>query len=149
MASTTATTETEPSTPIGVHRLVKYGLLAMLAASATNALVGLIALAISDSAAGFGGLGWGPIIGFSALAAVGATGIYGVLTRYSNRPNRSFAIVATVVLVLSYLPFNRPPEGLAGAPGSVFVTLGVMHVTAAVAIVGVLMRAPNRDEESP
>lgn len=148
MASTAATTETETSTSIGVHRLVKYGLLAVLAASATNALVGLIALAVSDSAAGFGGLGWGPIIGFSALAAVGAAGVYGVLTRYSNRPNRSFAIIATVVLALSYLPFNRPPEGLAGAPQSVFVTLGVMHVTAAVAIVGVLTRTPKPEVDS-
>lgn len=149
MASTAATTEPETPTHIDVNRLVKHGLFAVFAASVTSALVGLIALAISDSAAGFGGLGWEPIIGFSALAAVGATVVYGVLTRYSNRPTRTFTIIATVVLVLSYVPFNRPPEGLAGAPQSVFVTLGVMHVTTAIAIVGVLTWVPNRGEESP
>lgn len=149
MASTAATTETERQAPIGMNNLAKYGLFAILAASVTNALVGLIALGVSDSVTGFGGLGWAPIIGFSALSAVAATVVYGVLTRFSNRPNRTFTIIATVVLILSYVPFNRPPEGLAGAPQSVFLTLGVMHVTAAVVIVGILSRASETVEETP
>lgn len=149
MASNAATTETGMSTNIGMKNLARYGLFAVFAASITNVLVGLIALALSDSVVGFGGLGWGPIVGFSAFAAVAATGIYGVISRYSSRPKRAFTIVATVVLILSYAPFNRPPEGLAGAPLSVFVTLGVMHITAAVAIVGILIRVPIPDEEGP
>lgn len=149
MPSTASTVETETTTGIGLSRLATYGLLAAIAATLTNAIVGVVARTVFDVPAGFGGLGWGPIIGFSALAGVVATGVYALVVRSSTQPNRTFTIVAAVVLVLSYVPFTRPPEGLAGASQSVFVTMGVMHVTAAVAIVGVLRRAPNQDEESP
>jgi hypothetical protein len=139
MPPTASTVETPP-TSVGMNRLVKYGLFAVIAASVTNAIVGVIAVAVFGVPDGFGGLGWGPIVVSSALGAVVATGVYGLIARYSTRPNRTFTIVSAVVLLLSYLPFGRPPPALAGASQSVFVTLGVMHVTAAVAIVGVLTR---------
>lgn len=52
-----STVETETSTPVGMNRLAKYGLFAVIAASVTNAIVGVVALAVFDVPAGFGGLG--------------------------------------------------------------------------------------------
>lgn len=142
-----STVETETLTPVSKSRLAKYGLFAVLAASVTNAIVGVVALAVFDVPAGFGGLGWGSIIASSAIGAVVATGVYGLIARYSKRPNRTFTITAAVVLVLSYIPFLQPPPTLAGASQSVFVTLGVMHVTAAVVIVGVLTQATRSEAQ--
>jgi hypothetical protein len=140
-----STVETGTPTSVGMNRLAKYGLFAVIAASGTNAIVGVVALAVFDIPAGFGGLGWGSIIASSALGAVVATGVYGLIARYSTRPNRTFIIIAAVALVLSYIPFLQPPPTLAGASQSVFVTLGVMHVTAAVVIVGVLTQATSAE----
>lgn len=140
-----STVETETPTSVGMNRLARYGLFAVIAASVTNATVGVIALAVFDVPAGFGGLGWGSIIASSAIGAVLATGVYGLIARYSTRPNRTFTIIAAVVLVLSYIPFLQPPPKLAGAAQSVFVTLGVMHVTAAVVIVVMLTQATRSE----
>lgn len=142
--ATTATTD-EPAT-VGVKRLATYGLLAMLLASAVNGLVRVIALTTAGVPLVFP-LAWGPVIASSAIGAIGATLVYGVIMRVSTRPNQTFTIVAAIVLLLSFAPtlnvyFSPPPE-LAGTPWSVYATLSVMHVTAAAVIVGVLTRATN------
>jgi hypothetical protein len=147
MPSTATATETESPTTIDVNSLVKYGLLAVIAASAVNAIIRGVALAVVVSGE-FGPLGLGPVIASSAVAAVGATIVYGVIARYSDRPNRTFTLIAAVVLVLSFGSFLAPPPMLAGAPLTVFTTLGVMHVAAAVAIVSVLTRTPNSEVSS-
>lgn len=131
---------------VGARRLATYGLAAVLTASLANVLVLFVGLALVEFPAefvggAFGPLAVGPVVGNSAVAAIGATLVYGVVTRYAARPNRTFAIVAGVVLVLSGVMFLAPD--LAGAPLRVFAVLAVMHVTAAVTIVGVLTRASN------
>ena len=151
MASTTAMTEAELSRSVGTFRLVKFGLLALLAASIVNVLVLFIGLATvefpSEFVGGpFGPLAVGPVIANSAVAAAGATLMYGVVTRYSARPNRTFAIIAGGILVLSFAMFLTPD--LSGAPPRVFAVLAVMHVTAAATIVGVLSRATNQEAMS-
>lgn len=145
------TNEVEPGRYVGARRLATYGLAAVLAASLVNVLVLFVALALVESPAEFvggtfGPLAVGPVVGNSAVAAIGATLVYGVVTRYAARPNRTFAIVAGVVLVLSGAMFLAP--NLAGAPLRVFAVLAVMHVTAAVTIVGVLTRTSNREVPS-
>lgn len=140
--------ESESSSSVGTFRLAKFGLIALLVVSIVNVLVLYIGLAIvefpSEFVGGpFGPLAVGPVVMNSAVAAIGATLVYGVVTRYAARPNRTFAIIAGVVLVLSFTMFLAP--GLAGAPPSVFAALAAMHVIAAVAIVGVLTRATNQE----
>jgi hypothetical protein len=144
--------DTESPTRVGRHRLVKYGLLAVLVAVIANALVRIVVLSVVTAPAGFWPLGWGPVIASTAVGAVGATIVYGVITRVSHRPNRTFTVVAAVALVLSFVSFVSPPPVLAAAPASMLAALAVMHVVGAVAIVGVLTRATkNVDmaEESP
>lgn len=138
------TVETESPTCVGMNRLVKYGLLAVIAALGVNAVVRVTALGVFDIPpefinGPFGPFSWLPIIMNTAVGAVGATVVYGLLTRYSKRPNRTFTILAGIVLLLSFTMFLSP--GLSGAPSSVFITLAVMHVTTATAIVSVLRRA--------
>lgn len=142
--ATTATTD-EPAT-VGVRRLATYGLLAVLLASAVNGLVRVIALTAAGVPLVFP-LAWGPVIASSVIGAIGATLVYGVIMRFSTRPNRTFTIIAAIVLLLSFAPtlnvYLSPPPELASTPWSVYATLGVMHVTAAAVIVGVLTRATN------
>jgi hypothetical protein len=137
--------ETESPTRVGVNRLVKYGLLTVLVAIAATALVRAVTLALVGAPADFipFPLGWGPVIASTALGAVGATVAYGVVTRVSQRPNRTFTIVAAVVLVLSFVPMLTLPPEFADAIAPVMPALLGMHVVVAVVSVGVLTRAPN------
>lgn len=141
MASREATVEPNVSTSIGTSRLARYGLLAVILASVVNALVLLTALGAFDVPAEYDPLGWGPVLVSSIVGALGATIVYGLLARVSNRPNRAFTIIAAVVLIVSFVPLVSPPAELAGAPISVLVTLGGMHVTTAAVAVGVLLYA--------
>lgn len=151
MASTKATNKSEATESVGRRRLVRYGLAAVIVASIANVLLLLLGLAVfeipSEFVGGpFGPLAAGPVVVNSAVAAIGATLVYGVVSQYSGRPNRTFTIIAGVVLVLSFAMFLAPD--LSGAPSRVFALLAVMHVTAAVTIVGVLTRAADREGES-
>lgn len=145
-----ATTADVP-TVVGVKRLATYGLLAVVLASVVNGLVRMIALTAVNIPLVFA-LWWEPVIAASVIGAVGATVVYGVIIRVSNRPNRTFTLVAVIVLLLSFVGpvsvFLSPPPELADSPWTVFATLAVMHVTAAATIVGVLTRATNPEVES-
>ncbi|MFC6765873.1 DUF6069 family protein [Natrinema soli] len=83
-------------------------------------------------------LNYGPVSLFTTLGVVGATVTYGVLTRVAANPDRLFAAVAAIVLLLSLVPdFTVIP----GEPGGSLVAgaiLGGMHVTTAVVCVGAL-----------
>ncbi|WP_224450467.1 DUF6069 family protein [Haloprofundus salilacus] len=151
MVSTTAMNKAKSSSSVGTFQLAKFGLLALLVASIVNILVLYLGLANvefpSEFVGGpFGPLAVGPVIINSAVAAIGATLVYGVVNRYSARPNRTFTIIAGVFLVLSFAMFLTP--NLSGAPLNVFAILTVMHVTTAVTIIGVLTRATNPEVES-
>lgn len=151
MAPDNATNEPESAGTVSLRRLVKFGLVAVIAASTVNVLVLLIGLAIGDFPPEFVGGPFGPlavvpVVLNSAVAAAGATLVYGVIARYAARPNRPFVVVAGVMLVLSFGMFLAPD--ITGAPLALFAVLAVMHVTAAVVIVGVLTQAANREGSS-
>ncbi|WP_336346012.1 DUF6069 family protein [Halalkalicoccus ordinarius] len=151
MAATTAMNESESNSSRGMFRLVKFGLLALVVVSIVNLLVLSIGLALvafpAEFVGGpFGPLAVGPVVVNSAIAAIGATLVYGVVSRFSGRPNRAFTIIAGVVLVLSFAMFLAPD--ISGAPPRLFAILAVMHVTAAVTIVAILTRATTQEGES-
>ena len=151
MAATTAMNESESNSFVGTFRLVQFGLFALVVVSVVNVLVLSIGLALvafpAEFVGGpFGPLAVGPVVVNSAIAAIGATFVYSVVTRYAVRPNRTFTIIAGVVLVLSFAMFLAPD--LAGAPSRVFAILTVMHVTTAVIIVGILTRSTTQGGES-
>ncbi|QCS41095.1 DUF6069 family protein [Natrinema versiforme] len=89
-------------------------------------------------------LNYGPVTLFTALGVVGATVTYGILTRTVSNPNRTFVLVAAVVLLVSLVPdFTVIPV----EPGGSLVAgaiLGAMHVTTAIICVGVLTRFNTR-----
>ncbi len=60
--------------------------------------------------------------------------IFTIVALLARRPIRTFRIVAAVVLVLSF----ATPLTIPGAPLSMILTLELMHVVAAVVIVGML-----------
>ena len=132
--------DTESPTRIGVNRLLKFGLLTVLVAVVANVLIRSIALRFITVPAGFWPLGWEAVIGSTVLTAGMATGVYGLIVRYSTRPNRTFTLVAAVVLVLSFGSFVAPPPVFATASPSVVAILAVMHVVMAAVSVGVLRR---------
>lgn len=136
--------ETSP-THVGRNRLAKYGLLTVLIAVVATALVRVAALAFVDVPADFVPLplGWGPVIASSVIGALGATVVYGVTTRVSQRPNRTFTLLAAVVLVLSFVPMLTMPPAFAATITPVIPALVVMHVTVAAVSVGILTQALN------
>lgn len=132
---------------VDVNRLVTYGLFAAITATFVNSVILVVALESLDVPRGFP-LSWIPVLASSVVPAIGATIVYGVIARISRRPNRAFALVAALVLGVSFVPFTAPPPELSGAPQSVFVTLGMMHVAAAITIVGLLSRVPQSTDSS-
>lgn len=150
---TESAVEPETSTGVEMNRLARYGLLAVIVACGANAVIRVVALAILDIPATFLPLrgftiaalplGWGPVVLFSAIGVSGATIVYGVITRYSHRPNWTFMIVAALVLLLSFGAFLAPLPVLADAPSAAFATLAVMHITATAVCIGVLTRATD------
>ncbi|WP_222919841.1 DUF6069 family protein [Natrinema sp. SYSU A 869] len=89
-------------------------------------------------------LNYGPVSLFTTLGVVGAAVTYGILTRVTDNPDRLFAAVAAVVLLVSLVPdFTVIPS----EPGGSLVSgtiLGAMHVITAVICVGVLTDRWNR-----
>lgn len=148
MVSEHAMSGTEKRISSRAYRLAQYGLIALVSVNIVNLIVLYSGLALVDYPAefvggSFGPLAVGPVIINSSIAAFGATVVYGLVTRYSSRPNRTFTIIAGLTLVLSFGTFLAPD--IADAPLSVFLTLGVMHVISAVVIVGVLLRVPHAE----
>lgn len=151
MASKNAPNRQQTNRAAGSFRLAKYGIGALATASVANVLVLYSSLAVIDVPPAFvggpfGPLAVGPVVLNSAVAAVGATLVYGAIARFASRPNRPFVGVAGVALVLSFAMFLAPD--IAGAPLEVFAVLAVMHLVAAIVIVGVLTRATTAEVAS-
>jgi len=131
--------------------LWKAGLIASAIAAASNALiygVGRIAGTIPQSVEVDALSGTGPVtattvIFTSVLAVIVATLFYAVLRRTIRRPERTFLIAGTILLVVSLtMPFSIP-----GVPMKMAVTLALMHVTTAiVALGGLVWLAPSQTE---
>ncbi len=120
-------------------RLVPAGLLAALVAAAANAIVYLVAAAAGTMPQDVVVNGQGPmtlpmVATTSVFGAVAGTAVYALVGRFARRPVRVFRVVAAVALVLSFVgPFTIP-----GAPAAMIATLLLMHVVAAVVVVGLL-----------
>lgn len=151
MASNTAMNDTVENRGVNAVRLAGYGFTALVAVCLVNVVVLSAGLALfeypSEFVGGpFGPLAVGPVLVNSVIAAVGATVVYGLVARFATRPNRTFTLIAAAVLVLSFGMFLAPD--LAGAPLSVFGTLAVMHVTAAIVIVAVLTHGSDTESNA-
>lgn len=127
---------------ISFSRLVWVGPLAAVVAAIANLLVFFIAQNLLGitllGPAGPGSTEMGPIpaimvVIMSVIPAIGATIILAVLGRFLTRPIRVFGIISVVLLVLSL----AGPLGLPVAVSTKLI-LSLMHIVAAVTIVGLL-----------
>jgi len=124
---------------VGVEtkELVKRGGIAVVLSVVAN-LVVLQAVLIPELVQQFEPLNVAPVALFSALGAVGATVAYAVVDRFSETPDRTFVVVAAVVLLLSFVPDVLLLQAEPAATVPAVVALIVMHVVVAVASVASL-----------
>lgn len=124
-----------------VGTLAKQGAGALAIALAVNLVLGWIAFSqnLVESTEFFH---YPAIVVWTFLGMSGATVVYGVLTRRSVTPDRTFVRVAAIVLVLSFIP----DIGLALFTDSVTTSeaigLMVLHVPPAVVAVLALPETP-------
>lgn len=75
------------------------------------------------------------VLVLTTVGVVGATVVYAVLARLTDRPDRNFLVVAAIVLVLSIVPDFTYIPGEPGGSVTAGVVLATMHVlTAAIAV---------------
>ncbi len=145
------TSKTAGGEKVAWERLPWVGLLAALTAAVTNALVyfaasglGLISQGVLlPSPNGGAPLTVSQVAVTSVIGAVGATIVYAIIGLFARRPVRMFRIVATVVLVLSFL---MPATQIPGAPVAMILSLEVMHVVAWAVSVGALTTLARREK---
>ena len=132
-------------------RLWVAGLRALVASIIATLAVRQAALATLDIPTEFPPLAEaGPTVFFTAVGVFGATGVFAVIRRRSDRPEVLFRWIAVGVLLLSAWPdLWLPSDGAVGAfPGATPSAVGVlmlMHVVAGAVIVWFLTVRPARN----
>lgn len=124
-------------------RLVPAGALALVLAASANALVYLVASSLGAMPQDVDANGQGPIT-LPMVATTSAAGAvaYAVVGRFARRPVRVFRAVSALALVLLFAgPFTIP-----GAPAVMVAALLLMHVVAAIAVVGLLTTLAAKTE---
>lgn len=122
-------------------RLWLTGLTGLVGAILATLTVRWVALATLDIPPEFLPLaGPGPTIFFTADAAIGAVVVFGLLRRYTERPETLFRWIALAVLMLSFVPdlwllSDSGVDAFAGATPAGVGVLMLMHVVAAAVIV--------------
>jgi len=134
---------------IMTRRLLWAGLLAAALAAVGILLIRTLAVAAGAVPASYQPLQPGPVIAAPVVAALLATGVLEVFGRWVRRPIRTFRIVAGLGLLVS---FSGPLQAGAGnmqggiASGATVTIMLLMHIMAAIIIVGLLTtlgRAPG------
>ncbi len=121
----------------GLGTLARRGLVAVVVADAVNAAV-VFAADAAGVAPNLDPLSYGPVLLFTTLGVVGATIAYGLLDRFVANPDRTFTLVAAVVLVLSWIPDALFVPAMPGGTAAGAAVLAFMHLTAAVVAVAAL-----------
>jgi len=137
---------TSSSGQVAYRRLVWAWIPAGLLAAAINSVVYLVSRAVGvipqDVIIPNAGtpLAVGQVVALSFIPALFAAVLLAILGCLTRRAFTVFAVLAAIVLVLSFVtPFSIP-----GAPIGMILALEIMHVVAAVTIVAVLTRLARR-----
>lgn len=83
-----------------------------------------------------------PIVVWTLLGTVGAIGVYGVLTRRSATPDRTFVLLVIGILVLSFVPNIGLLFAVEGVTTSEVIGLMALHVPPAIVAVLALPDTP-------
>ncbi len=139
MSSFDTTTASGHSRSVDWGRYALVGIATVIAAVVANLVVWFIGGAIVAYDPEFVVLSTpsGTIL-FTVVPAVVAVIIYALLLRFASNPARVFAILAAVVLVLSWIPDLTYIPTVPGSSAGQTAVLMVMHAVAAVVIVGML-----------
>jgi Kef-type K+ transport system membrane component KefB len=131
----------EESRSISRGRFARLGLATVVAATFANVLVYFLGAAIIGYDPTFVVLAnVGGVLFFTIPAAIIAVLLYAVLLRTVDNPERTFAIISAVVLVLSVIPDVTYIPTVAGSSNAQTAVLILMHIVAAAVIVGMLAR---------
>jgi len=128
--------------------LGRAALVAALSAMVVNASIYLLSVALGA----FDALGWfpasredemtlGPVLLVSLVSALVGVGVFGIVRRRVERAFRSFAVIAGVVLVVSFVG----PLVMDWPPAQVLV-LELMHVATAAAVLWAVRPAQWRGD---
>ncbi len=125
--------------PIEWGRYALVGIATVIAAVAANLVVYFIGGAFIDYDPGFVVLAtsWGTII-FTVVPAIVAVIVYAILLRTTSNPERTFTILAVIVLILSWIPDLTYIPTVPGSSSPQTAVLMVMHAVAALVIVTML-----------
>ena len=94
-----------PSQKLPLSRIALAGLIAIAASVIVNVVIWWLGSMLVNPPADFMPLaGPGPTVIFTVIFLVGATIVYAIINALSKNPARMFTIVATVVLVLGFIP---------------------------------------------
>ena len=130
---------TATQTPIDVQTLAIRGSVAAVLSALANAAL-LWAVLETDLVEPFMALSYPPVLFLTVAGAVGATVVYGLLTRRVSDPGRTFQRIAAVVLVVSLVPDLTILVFDEAATLGAVVVLMVMHVVVAAVSVASLTR---------
>ena len=117
---------------IAWRRLWLVGLFAIIASVIVNAVIAIAAISLLLIPAS----STPRVSVFTVIGALGAVLVFALVARFSRRPIRLFRIIATVVLVLTFIPDLALFSFLGGA-ASVTVLL-LTHVATCLICVGML-----------
>jgi hypothetical protein len=115
--------------------LLRRGAFAVAFGVLAAVLVRLVAVLTVPNVEAFGPLGIGPMVSAAGIGALLGTAVYALVLRLADDPDRTFTMLAGVVLLLSLVPVVTVAPGIAGATTLGLVLLGVAHVAVAAGIV--------------
>ncbi len=137
------TNPVSPSREFTVARLVSAGLIGGAIAATLNLLLyfgakaaGVNMVAQYDPSAGTSTLPAAMVVVATIVPALVAIGLLAAMNRFLLKPSRAFTVLAGLGAVLSM----GGPATLAGADGATKAVLAVMHLIAAGAIAGALLK---------
>lgn len=130
---------------IPTGRILRAGAIAAVLSALANTVVGWLAVTLRPVDPGFMPLTFGPPAMFTIIGAIGATLVFWIISRLSQRPARVFTIVAVVVLLLSLIPDYQMLQGggamqFPGTNGWTVGALALMHFVGFAIIVPLLNR---------
>lgn len=135
MSTETAATPDHQHVALGT--LAKRGLVAVLVADVVNVVITFAAIT-AGVAPTLDPLSYGPVLLFTTVGVLGATVVYGLLDRFVAAPDRTFTLLAAVVLALSWVPDALFVPAMPGGTAAGAITLAAMHLTTAAVAVAAL-----------
>jgi hypothetical protein len=118
------------------NRLWLAGLITIVGSIIVNMLIRFIALALVPTLSSSMQLGMpAVVIVFTLVGTLGAVLVFALMNRFARNPIRTFRIVASVILVLSFIPdfLLGASEGIAHV-----IPLILMHIATGLICIGVL-----------